>query len=221
MGCCCGTPLTASLLATRSLDPERAGSSGYGISETPPFSGQNLILGNWLVDNYSGPVSFFSPTTEVVRNFGTPQVKIDDSGGFRQTVDGWTYDDFFASNVNVEMPRNNFSAADAGAGRFRAVRDGTLTGVIITSTENISQQAGSVTATVYINTDAAGDPGTSTGLSATLDSTNINRKATRQPPGLDDFKAGDELYIRLTSNAWQPTDAKIRCALEWQDRRTS
>ncbi|MCC6493969.1 MAG: right-handed parallel beta-helix repeat-containing protein [Pirellulales bacterium] len=61
---------------------------GYGISEIAPYCDRNLIISNWLADNYSGPVSFTGSSTEVVRNFGTPLQPIADSGGFRQTIDG-------------------------------------------------------------------------------------------------------------------------------------
>src|SRR5690349_1937919 len=89
-----------------------------------------------------------------------------DSGGFRQTIDGWNQDGGLAG-FNAEMRRFGLNPVTGGAGRFRAARRGSVTGIVITSDALATQ--GTLTAEVYINTSGtAGGPGAPTGLSTSL-----------------------------------------------------
>lgn len=124
---------------------------------------------------------------------------------YRQTIDGWFQDNVAASQTDVELSR-----AD---GRFRAVRAGSVTGVVVTATE--ARTAGTLTVTVFKNTGLAGATGSTIGLTAVLDVNNTSRKATTQAKDSDTFAAGDELYICVTTDgSWAPTTADIRCAVE-------
>lgn len=130
------------------------------------------------------------------------------TGGYRQTIDGWTQDNVAASQTNVELTR--------ATGRFRATRAGSVTGVIVTATE--ARTNGTLTVTVFKNTGLAGAAGATIGLTAVLDGTNTSRKATLQAKDLDTFAAGDELYIVVTTDgSWTPTTSDIRCAIEIED----
>lgn len=120
-------------------------------------------------------------------------------------VDGWLQDNVAASQTNVELTRGN--------GRFRAVRAGAVTGVVVTSTE--ARTAGTLTVTVFKNTGLAGAAGSTIGLTAVLDGTNTSRKATTQNQNQDAYAAGDELYAVVTTDgSWLPTTADIRVAIE-------
>lgn len=130
------------------------------------------------------------------------------TGGYRQTIDGWTQDNVVASQTNVELVR--------GTGRFRAARAGSVTAVIVTATE--ARTAGTLTVTVFKNTGLAGAAGATIGLTAVLDGTNTSRKATTQAKDTDTFAAGDELYVVVTTDAgWLPVTSDIRCAIEIED----
>lgn len=150
-------------------------------------------------------------TTRVVRltvaQDGTTTVDGDvvATGGFRQTVDGFTQDNVAAAQTDVELTR--------ATGRFRAVRAGSVTGVIVTSTE--ARTAGTLTVEVWKNTGLAGAAGAAIGLTAVLDNTNTSRKATTQAKDTDTFAVGDELFAAVTTSGdWTPTTADIRVAIE-------
>lgn len=133
---------------------------------------------------------------------------IEATGGFRQTLDGWYQDNVAASQTDVELTR--------AVGRFRAVRAGSVTGVIVTSTE--ARTAGTLTVTVFKNTGLAGAAGSTIGLTAVLNGTDTSRKATTQAKDTDAFAAGDELYAVVTTDgSWTPTTADIRVAIEIED----
>ena len=124
--------------------------------------------------------------------------------GFKDTVDGWYYDNLGTGTAETEMTRAN--------GRWRAVIAGSVLGVVITATE--ARTAGTCTATVYKNTGLAGAAGATIGLTAVLDGTNTSRKATTQAKDTDTFAAGDELYVTIQSDgSWTPTTSDIRCAV--------
>jgi hypothetical protein len=185
-----------------------SGCGGLGIQELGGNTNDNLILGNWLRLNAAGTISFLGSRTQVVRNWAAPTVPLPDSGGFRQTIDGWNLNSVPASQTNVELVRGN--------GRFRALRSGSVTGLIITSSADCT--AGSLTVAVYKNPGLAGATGSSI-LNATQDSTpgNTSRTVVLQPVDVDTFAAGDELYLRFTTDAaWAPS-SDIRCAIEIED----
>lgn len=134
---------------------------------------------------------------------------IEAAGGFRQTHDGWNQDNVTANQTNVEITRS--------VGRFRAARAGSVTGVVVNATE--ARTAGTLTIKVFKNTGLAGATGTQLGtLTAVLDGTNTNKKATTQAKDVDTFAAGDELYLTITTDSgWLPTTSDIRAALEIED----
>lgn len=153
----------------------------------------------WTVDGGSTSAMKLDATGLTITN------DIVAAGGFRQTIDGFNVDNIAASVTNQEIVR--------AVGRFRAVRPGSVTGVVVTSTE--ARTANTCTVDVYKNTGLAGAAGSSIGLTAVLDGTNTSRKATTQAKDADTFAAGDELYIVYTTSAgWTPTTADLRCALE-------
>jgi hypothetical protein len=189
-----------------------------------PGANDNLILGNWIsfIGPMAGTISFVGSRTQVVRNWAAPGVPLPDSGGFRQTVDGWYADDVGA-NVTTAQELNRFTfpttptPVNAKAGRFRAVRNGWITGVVVTSTA--TRSSGTLTVTVWRNPGLAeGITGlVNTGVSAQLDATNTSRHAVPVPSGAVQFFAGDELFLQVTTSGWGPTTADIRCAIEIED----
>jgi hypothetical protein len=131
---------------------------------------------------------------------------LDFIGGFREVVDSWDQDLVVAGQTAVELTR--------AAGRWRAPRAGSVTGVVVASTA--ARVAGTLTINVYKNTGLADAAGALLGtLAAVLDGTNTSRKATTQAKDTDVFAAGDELYLVVTTDAgWLPVTANIRAALE-------
>lgn len=126
------------------------------------------------------------------------------SGGFAHTIHGWYQDNVAASQSNVELTH--------AAGRWTAPRDGSVLGVVVHSSE--ARTAGTLYVNVYRNVGLAGAGGAQIGLTASLDGTNTSRDATIQAKDLDNFDAGDELYVAVTTDgSWLPTTADIRVAL--------
>jgi hypothetical protein len=164
----------------------------FGIQEIDACD-FNTYIGNQLFSNTAGPIFLVGGTnTEAIRNVAEAGVDVQDTGGFRQTIDGWALTPSAQSQSDQEMPR-----AD---GRFRALRSGSLTGLIITSSADCT--AGSITVEVFRNTGLAGATGSSI-LTAILDTTpgNTSRSLVIQAKGVDTFDPGDELYIRYTTDA--------------------
>lgn len=139
----------------------------------------------------------------------TVTLDVNAGGGYRQTIDGWYQDNVAAGQTNVELTR--------AAGRFRAARAGSVTGVVVTATA--PREAGVLTIKVYKNTGLAGAAGAQLGtLTAVLDGTNTSRKATTQAKDTDVFAAGDELWVTLTTAFWLPVVGQgVRVALEVED----
>jgi hypothetical protein len=198
------------------------GCKDLGIQELGSQSNDNLIMGNWLYGNLDGPLYFVGSRTQAIRNWAQAAFLVPDSGGFRETVDGWHADDVGA-NVSTPQELNRFAVTagvNAKAGRFRAVRNGWITGVVVTSTA--ARSSGTLTVTVWINPGLAeGVAGlVDTGVSATLDATNTSRRAVPWPAGDIQFLAGDELFLQVTTSGWGPTTADIRCAFQVEDRKS-
>ena len=128
-----------------------------------------------------------------------------------QVVDQWYQDNVTASQTQVEINR---VGATAPLGRWIAGRQGSLTGIVVKSTE--ARTAGTLTIEVFKNTGLSGAAGSILGsLSAVLDGTNTSTKASNQSRGTATFNAGDELYaVITTTGAWTPTTADIRVSLE-------
>jgi hypothetical protein len=192
-----------------------SGCDGLGIQELGT-SNNNLILGNWLYGNMGNDISVLGAETQVVRNWAEPGAELPDSGGFRQTIDGWTFPPMIQNGGSVpltEMTRPN--------GRFRAVRPGSVTGLVVTLSE--PRTGGTMTVSAYKNSgDAdAPAPGTDMLFSVTI-STNVNRQHLAKPSDASPtftFDVGDELYLMITTDTWAvatgPT--KVFCALEIED----
>lgn len=134
------------------------------------------------------------------------------SGGFRQTVDGFNVDNIAANQPDTEISR--------AVGRWRAPRSGSVTGVIVTTSE--ARTAGTCTIKIFLNTGLAGAAGSRLQLaaggdsaSAQLNSGSTTRTAATMAKDAAIFAAGDELYVTYTTSAdWTPTTADLRCALE-------
>ena len=97
-----------------------------------------------------------------------------------------------------------------------ALRSGSLTGLIITSSDDCDE--GELTVSVYKNSGYAGQDGGGV-LTANLNNTpgSTSREVVLQAKDVDTFAAGDELYLRYsTTNDWSPS-ANIRCAIEIED----
>lgn len=165
----------------------------YGIAEDPG-SDRNVIIGNQLLSNFDGPTYFFGAESEVARNHGDAGKKMPDSGGFRQTVDGFTWNGTIGTNqTTADMVRE--------IGRFRAVRNGSVTGLVLTNTV-AANVGGTMTATVYKKTGAAGG---STGESALFSVTLTDgqfRNFETKAANVHTFAAGDELYIKIATSSW-------------------
>lgn len=127
------------------------------------------------------------------------------SGGYRQTIDGWTQNNVAASQTSVVMVR--WTTTGTGfATQWLAIRPGSITGIGVKS--NAARSAGTLTVTAHIN-------GSATALAAVLDGTNTTSKSTTQARGVDNFVAGDVLDIRITTDgSWAPTTADITASLE-------
>lgn len=126
------------------------------------------------------------------------------SGGFAHTIHGWYQDNVTASQTNVELTH--------AAGRWTAVRAGSVLGVVVHATE--ARTAGTLTVDVFKNTGLAGAAGSSIGLTAVLNGTDTSRKATTQAKDTDTFAAGDEIYAVVTTDgSWAPTTSDIRVSI--------
>jgi len=132
-------------------------------------------------------------------------------GGFRYTLDGWGVTNVAANVAATEVPR--------AAGRALMLRSGSILSVGVAADTNQFSTAGSVTVEVWKATINPAD-GTrtevGTGLTAVL--SNAGQKAfasTTQAIGTDTFAAGDELFLKYTSDvAWLPVTLDIRCSIE-------
>lgn len=122
-----------------------------------------------------------------------------------QVIDGWYQDNVTASQTNVELTRS--------AGRWHAIRAGSVTGVSVKSTE--ARTAGTLTVDVFKNTGLSGAAGSSLGFALTLDGTATSFNTSFQTRDQVQFNAGDELYaVVTTTGAWTPTTADIRVEIE-------
>jgi hypothetical protein len=180
--------------------------TAFGIGETGDCS-DNLFLGNWLYGNASGPIVFSGTNSQAIRNVADATIEVPDSGGFRQTIDGWTI-----STTAVDGTEMNRFGAAAPGGRYRAARPGSVTGIVIESSASIS--SGSVTAEVYINTgtpDAAPSAPMATGDAVSLSSGTKN--SDTQGMDIIPFDSHDEVFLMFQSSG-TPTSATLRCSFE-------
>ncbi len=125
-------------------------------------------------------------------------------GGNRQVVDGWYRDDLRARRS--ALPLNGTGGAGAFPNAWIAPRAGSLVGLAVKSNE--ARRGGILTVEVYRN-------GAPTGLKATLDQGSPAFAAGEVPPGATPFAGGDEIDVRVTTDAaWSPTTASVRASLE-------
>jgi hypothetical protein len=195
----------------------------HGIYETG-LSAANSFIGNVVTNTGMAPLSLSSTANSyAIRNTTNPGQGIVDTGGFRQTIDGWYFDNVPAnSSAFVELPRFALQGGVAAvAGRFRAARKGSITAVVVTSTVNVT--AGSLGVLVYRNIGPAGSitPGDiiAVGLAATLNTTvgQTQRHAVTAAEQVHEFNAGDEIFLALASSTLTPNNVCIRCAIEIED----
>jgi hypothetical protein len=120
-----------------------------------------------------------------------------------QQLDGWTMDNAAANQTAVLMTRVPSST-------WYAMRSGSITGVSLAIEATADQQtAGTATVQVYKNGVAV------SAMTAIIDGTNRQYKATLQAPQVTGFVAGDKLDLRLsTSSTWAPVTADFRATLE-------
>jgi hypothetical protein len=197
------------------------GSGAWGIEETNQSS-RNLFIGNWLQANNplnqnAGAILSSGQSSEVVRNVNTPSFTLNDSGGYRQTIDGWIRDNVPSDLPDEEMPRNNFAVVPgSGAGRFRAARSGSVTGLVVTST--VAAAGGPLTVTLWKNdSGVAGGGGGAQAFTATL-AVGQTQVTVTKPQGQISFVPGAELFLKVsTTSDWEATTADIRCAIEIED----
>lgn len=144
---------------------------------------------------------------EIIRFIHNGSTQWIEYGSNYDTIDGWLQDNVIANQVNVELTR--------AVGRFRAVRGGCVTGLVVTATE--ARTAGTLTIKVFKNTGLAGAAGAQLAtITSVLDGTNTSRASSYlKVRSSNTFVAGDELYITVSTDAgWLPITSDIRCALE-------
>jgi hypothetical protein len=185
--------------------------SQYGIVEDAAGF-RNAYIANYFVSNSLGTAQFNGQEVQAIRNVSNIVAVMPDSGGFRQTIDGFTRTGIAGTLAAIPMTR--------GDGRFRAARPGSVTGVVLTTSK--PRTGGSMKVTVFKNTGDSGAAGASILFSATIDGTTAANRAYKTQP-MDsvgaDFAPGDEVYAVIESTGWTvatpPTDAF--CAIEIED----
>jgi hypothetical protein len=126
----------------------------------------------------------------------------------QQVVDGNNQDNLPGTQAATELARTG--------GRWRAVKAGSIIGVMAQLEANQIWTAGSCVVEVFVASVNPVDgvrTETATGLTATLDSTNPSTKIVIQNSGLDTFDAGDEVFAKFTTSSWTPTTADLRVAI--------
>jgi hypothetical protein len=93
------------------------GANSWGILEGSACS-DNVYIANWLYDNPAGPIFFQGTDTRAVRNFAEAGTEVSDTGGFRDTVDGWT----IATSATSGTEMDRYGQTPGPGTRFRAVR---------------------------------------------------------------------------------------------------
>lgn len=171
------------------------------------FDGTSLVARAVILADGSIPMSGDlslggNDMTNVLTATGTGD--LDFGGGYRQTFEGWFQNGTPAASGPTQLAL--FGSGTAFPNVVIFPRAGSVTGVWVKTDD--PRTAGSLTVEVYKN-------GVATGLTAVLDGTNTTFKATTQAKDLDTFVAGDELGIRVTTDAgWTPVTANIRAGLE-------
>jgi hypothetical protein len=182
-------------------------SGDKGIQELSP-STRNLFIGNFLADNTTGLEYNTGGLSQAIRNIA-PGKTVQDSGGFRQTIDGWS---ITAAAPPGEMAR----FGQAPFGRFRTNRAGSITGLVVTS--SAPSTGGSMQFQVFKNPGNAGGFGVPLApLTLNLDAANQQRNSIVLPEDQVKFAFGEELYIVATNSGWAPANTTFVCAIEIED----
>lgn len=114
-------------------------------------------------------------------------------------IDGWFQDNVTANQAAVVLGRGNSRT------EVPMPSPGHLVGIVVYS--NAARAGGTLTVDATIN-------GTVTGLTAVLDGTNTQTKATRQAQNTDKYTIGQRLGVKITTDSgWLPTTADIDVAL--------
>ena len=123
----------------------------------------------------------------------------------RQCIGPWYQDNVVANQAAVAL------AVDGAVGAYSTSalimkKSGSLLSVCVKT--NDARTAGSLTAEVYKN-------GAGTGLTAVLDGASATFTKTSQARGTDTFVAGDDIDVRITTDAgWLPITADILAYVE-------
>jgi len=121
---------------------------------------------------------------------------LDWAGGYATELGPWTQDNVPAAQAAVALQLYGGTRTSR-----LVVRPGSILGIVVRSSE--ARTAGTLTVEATKN-----DVGT--GLTATLDATNVTVKATVQAKDADAFAAGDEIGVTITTSAdWAPTTADV------------
>lgn len=202
---------------------ERIGGTILGMDETE-FTADPIVPQEFNASGFAGQFPIKGGTTGVTfRNNADSQdnVKWDDNGnlqsrgtlagtnGPNHQLDGWTVTNVAASQSAVEMDRS--------LGRVLMLQAGSIIGVGVALGAGQAWSAGTLTVEVYkavINTTTGARTETATGLTAVIDTNNKAVKVTTQAAGLDTFNAGDELFLRYTTDgSWAPTTGDITASI--------
>ena len=109
---------------------------------------------------------------------------------------------------------------DRSTGRFRAVRAGSITGLVVTTSLPRTGTSGTLTVTAYKNTGDAGAGGSTTGFNVQINS-NVSRASITQPVDVSTstFLPGDELYLRVETSGFVvgTPPFNVSAALEIED----
>lgn len=173
------------------------GCGGFGINESVVCT-HNAYIANYLYASVGGAVGtmqLLGSGTYAIRNVTAPAAAITDTGGFRQTIDGW-------STLGVQ---NGVGNGEMGRiiGRFRVPRGGSVTGLVLST--STPWTAGNIIAVVFKNSGNAGVGGGPLSVLATIDGTNLLNKAyvtLPQDAAGCTFVAGDELFVVLSVTGW-------------------
>lgn len=167
--------------------------SGNGVVDM-----QNIATG-WVKG-----VPYITPTNNANgRYYGEKDGGLIFKDGYRHTVDGWHRTNVTASLTAQVLDRSGVAGV---AQQWIPVRQGSITGIVVRSTE--ARSAGTLTVEVYKN-------GVGTGLTAVLNGSNTTFKTTLQAKDADGFVAGDQIDVRITTDgSWAPTTADILVSIE-------
>lgn len=130
--------------------------------------------------------------------------------GGQVAIGNWTATNIGASQAATEGTRTD--------GRYLAVAPGSIVGIVVTLGPGQAVTAGNLTAEAWkgtINTSSGARTDAATGLTAVLNTTYPAVKRSTQAKDLDAFAAGDELFVKFTTDgSFLPAgSAEVACSL--------